>query len=313
MDDRVVSLDDMRPTASIDARVTCLLAGDPPAGDPLSEDISVIITQLTGAFPLSSVPQDIADVHMAKMLEVAATLRTSPEVPFSRPAVRRPLISRVRSYFSPLARKVAAVTLSFSAAFSGMAYAGLLPDPLQRTAADLGGLVGLELPDPDEVVRDQPNVKNDPTEENGASGPSEQGAKLGVSAERSERDAQSGATADQDSAAAHDEQQDHRDENEAESGGTDDQRSDDEGSSQHEDDSSSGPDSDHEDDSSSSSGSDSDSDTDSDSDPDGDHDSDSGPGSPEGSDHAPGDSVDAESSSDDAGPTASEGTILDSD
>ena len=64
-------------------------------------------------------------------------------------------------------RKIVAATLSLTVTFSGLAYAGVLPDPIQRTAADIARLAGVSLPDPDVTTddSDSPAVTDDPGSE----------------------------------------------------------------------------------------------------------------------------------------------------
>jgi|GEM_PF-5192616 len=153
MPDPVVSLEDMTRAAAIDAKLEHLLAGKPPAGDPASEDISLLVAQINELFPEVVIPAEIADAHIAKIVETSSALEPiSATQPIA--TAQYGLWARLGNLFSPLPRKIVAFALSLTAAFSGMAYAGVLPDPLQRTAADLGRMVGIELPDPDRVVTD---------------------------------------------------------------------------------------------------------------------------------------------------------------
>ncbi|MCA1702311.1 MAG: hypothetical protein LC808_03170, partial [Actinobacteria bacterium] len=139
---RVVWLRDMAHAAVIDAELEHLLAGNPSAGDPLSEDLSLMISQLAEAFPEPTISGDIAEIHIAKIVETAAT-ESQPIAPG-----RNGLGARLGAILSPPATRIAAFGLVLTTSFSGMAYAGVLPDQLQRSTAALGRMVGIELPDP---------------------------------------------------------------------------------------------------------------------------------------------------------------------
>jgi hypothetical protein len=188
MGDLVVSID-MARAERVDESITHLLDGGSPAADDLSRDLSVLTSVMDEAFPPVEISPEVESAHMEILLPAAAALQDAPAMPEKRGSMRR----RLAEVFAPLSRRVAAGVFAVTTAFSGMAVAGALPAPLQRTAADIGNFVGLDLPDPS---RGAPPIKVDRA-------PDTEGGSISVppsEAEQNEPDAENGSgTSDQES------------------------------------------------------------------------------------------------------------------
>lgn len=149
MDERIVSLEDMAFAEMVDARLQNILSGHQPGDNPLDEDLSALITQMNELVPEPHIPTEMTDAHIAGILDTFAGLGPST---VTAPQPRRTLAARLGSLAATPARKIAAASLALSTSFSGLAYAGALPDPIQRKAADLAQIVGIDLPHPDDPV-----------------------------------------------------------------------------------------------------------------------------------------------------------------
>ena len=125
----------------IDKKIESLLSATADLSDPLVAELAVMRQGLAEAFPLPVIPEDVEDSHLARMMAavVPAASLVTPEVAADR-------TSPIAVLQASFARRVAAVTLAFSTAFGGAAYAGVLPDPVQRAVAKAASVVGLDLP-----------------------------------------------------------------------------------------------------------------------------------------------------------------------
>lgn len=150
MGERIVSLEDMALAKMVDARLQNILSGQQPGDNPLDEDLSALITQMNELVPEPYIPPEMADAQIAGILDAFAGL--GPSIATVSQPPRRTWAARLGSLSATPARKIAAASLALTTSFSGLAYAGALPDPLQRKAADLAGIVGIDIPHPDDPV-----------------------------------------------------------------------------------------------------------------------------------------------------------------
>lgn len=133
---------DMTRATMIDEKIESLLGGtSPDAGDPLATELAFMRQGLFEAFPLPVISEQVEDAHLARMM--AARVPAAAFVAAEVAADRTGPLERLKA---SIGRKVAAGTLAFSTLFGGAAYAGALPDPVQRAVAKAASIVGLELP-----------------------------------------------------------------------------------------------------------------------------------------------------------------------
>lgn len=137
---------DMSRSVIIDDKLDALLAGREAApGDELAAELSFMLGQIHQAFPPAVVSEQVEDAHITKMMEAAASLPVAETA--DTVALQAPLLDRIRA---GLSRRIAVATLALTTAFGGAAYAGVLPDPIQRAASQVAATVGLDLPEGDE-------------------------------------------------------------------------------------------------------------------------------------------------------------------
>ena len=145
---------DMTRASMMDQKIETLLSGTADMSDPLVAKLAVMQQSISEAFPLPVIAEDVEDSHLARMM--AALVPAAPVVVSQVPADRTsPLLATLKASF---ARRVAAVTLALSTAFGGAAYAGVLPDPVQRAVSKAAAVVGLDLPgvEDDTLAEDRP-------------------------------------------------------------------------------------------------------------------------------------------------------------
>ncbi len=138
-----VEPEDMRRATVLDKKLDALLAGrDPAPGDEMAAELALMLDEVRAAFPAVVVSEQVEDAHIARIVEAAESVApvTAPMAP-----ARSSFLDRMRA---GLSRRVAAASLAFTAAFGGAAYAGALPDPVQRAVSNAAGAVGVELPKP---------------------------------------------------------------------------------------------------------------------------------------------------------------------
>jgi hypothetical protein len=134
----------MARSERVEEGISHLLAGGSPTGDELSRDLSLLISLMDETYPPVEISPDVERSHLEILLPAAAALRDAPAMPEKRGPTRR----KLAEVFAPLSRRIAAGVFAVTTAFSGLAVAGALPPPLQRTAANIGNFVGLHLPVP---------------------------------------------------------------------------------------------------------------------------------------------------------------------
>lgn len=132
-----------------------------PAANDSLDDISWFVRDVQSAHPETTVDEATASVHVSAMLD-AASLSAENGDPAAKPVskahgpasqvsglpkLRRKLV--LSNLFASLAARIAAGTVAALTAFSGMAVAGVLPDPAQSVAATLASYVGIDIEDPD--------------------------------------------------------------------------------------------------------------------------------------------------------------------
>lgn len=131
----------------------------------------------------NSAPTDIPP--SVAMAHIGAAAKASRGAPFSNPAQPEAAVSSLRAavrrrrfalggLMSSVTAKVLLGTMTALAATGGAAAANVLPDPVQAVVADLAGVVGIDLPSPDDdrpaaVVTDD----DDPLDETGEKPPAE--------------------------------------------------------------------------------------------------------------------------------------------
>lgn len=193
-----VEPEDMTRASVVDEKLNALLGGRNPAeGDELASQLSWLIEQVNDAFPLAVMPEQVEDAHLARMMEVAGespVLVTAPLAPV--------YASRFDRLRAGLSRKVAAATLTFTAAFGGAAYAGVLPAPIQEAVSNAAAIVGLELPNPADAVADQDDseleeVGNDDRSSDDSVGSGSRGARSGSGADSDDELESKGDDSDQ--------------------------------------------------------------------------------------------------------------------
>lgn len=138
-----------------------LFGGTAPAANDSLDDISWFVRDVQSAHPATTVDEATASAHVSAMLD-AASLSAENGDPAAKPVskahgsasqasglpkLRRKLV--LSNLFASLAARVAAGTVAAFTAFSGMAVAGVLPDPAQSVAATLASYIGLDIEDPD--------------------------------------------------------------------------------------------------------------------------------------------------------------------
>ena len=144
---------DMTFATLLDEKLDAVLTGRPAApGDELAADLALMVERLEEAFPAAVVSEHTEDVHIDRILTIAADV----PAPVFEPVVSQGagLLDRMRA---SLGRRVAAVILAFTGALGGAAYADVLPEPVQRAAANVAAAVGFDLPHPDDRIRRSPS------------------------------------------------------------------------------------------------------------------------------------------------------------
>lgn len=152
-----VEPEDMTSASVLDEKLNALLAGQRPApGDELGSELSFMLEQVRQAFPPVVVPEQVEDVHFARMMNAAAGLSadvTAPMAVAQGPAAITAPSAPVRAGFldkirAGLSHRMAAAMLALTTAFGGAAYAGILPPPIQSAVANAAAAIGLKLPHP---------------------------------------------------------------------------------------------------------------------------------------------------------------------
>jgi hypothetical protein len=128
-----------------DRDLTGLMAGKAPTDGSDLEDLAAFVSATKAAF------QEPPDAHTAAR-HLDAIVETSQRLAADGGSEPR----RARRRFAPsnpfesLAARLAATAALLLTGFSGAAYAGVLPDPVQRAVADAAGSLGVSLPEPDD-------------------------------------------------------------------------------------------------------------------------------------------------------------------
>lgn len=142
-----------------DTDLEAVLAGRVPGDDERLGDIARFARDLDEAYPLPST-EHCEGAHVAAMLE-AAQLVAAKGDPVARPASKadgpveqasglpKPRRSRVMKSLlgAPLWAKITASALVVLMSFTGVAVAGVLPDPVQGVVHDAADAVGIDIPD----------------------------------------------------------------------------------------------------------------------------------------------------------------------
>lgn len=142
-----------------DSDLEAVLAGRVPADDERLGDIAHFAQDLDEAYPLPST-EHCEDAHVAAMLEAAQLVAVKSD-PVARPASKadgpvvqvselpKPRRSRVMKSLvgAPLWAKITASALAVLMSFTGVAVAGVLPDPVQGVVHDAADAVGIDIPD----------------------------------------------------------------------------------------------------------------------------------------------------------------------
>lgn len=148
---------DMRRANLTDQKIESLLGGAAPEpGDHLAGDLASMRQSLSEAFPLPVIPEHVEDSHLARMMAAAV-----PAPAFAAEDVRADRTAPLNSLKASFSRRVAALTLAFSTAFGGAAYAGVLPGPVQGAVAKAASVVGLHLPGDEEEALVEDDERGD--------------------------------------------------------------------------------------------------------------------------------------------------------
>ncbi len=116
------------------------------AGEVLPKDapLARFVEDLRETFPPSPVPVQVEMQHLTVMMaavdEISRSETALAEVP------RLP--TRLDRLRSSVAARVSALTLAAGSGLTGAAYAGVLPDPVQRIVSETAAQVGMDLPHP---------------------------------------------------------------------------------------------------------------------------------------------------------------------
>lgn len=138
-----------------------------PADNDSLDDISWFVGDMQSAYPEATVDEATASGHVSAMLaahlsaengdpavkSVSKAHGPAPQVS-GLPKLRRKLV--LSNLLGSLAAKIATGAVAAFTAFSGMAVAGVLPDPAQSVAATLASYVGIDIDDPDEQGVEDP-------------------------------------------------------------------------------------------------------------------------------------------------------------
>ena len=138
---------DMNRAAVMDQKIESLLSATADAADPLVAELALMRQSLTEAFPVPTIPDHVKDSHVSRMMEAVV-----PVAAFAGSNVAADRTTPLETLKASFSRRVVAVTLALSTAFGGAAYAGVLPDPVQRAVAKAASVVGLNLPGGEEDV-----------------------------------------------------------------------------------------------------------------------------------------------------------------
>lgn len=135
-----------------------LYAGTAPTADRILEDLADFMQDV--ATVLTEAPDGSTEArHLAAIAEAAQLLtEDATAAGFERKPFR--FTRRRRLVPNTLRLKIALAAVLALAAFSGAAYAGALPDQVQRPVADIADNVGVSLPDGPENDVDQGNVND---------------------------------------------------------------------------------------------------------------------------------------------------------
>jgi hypothetical protein len=179
MSDYDVSPSEMRRLGNIsDSELDAMRDGHAPNDDQSMQGVARFVQDLGTAFPERSTA-DLEDAHIAAMMQVVHLMADNGE-PVAKPASkasgpedqasglpkpwRETIMNRIKTVFATRAAKVTAAAVAMLLALSGVAVAGVLPDPIQHTVADAANAVGINLPGgTDEVDADV----SDPAEVDG--------------------------------------------------------------------------------------------------------------------------------------------------
>ncbi len=161
MSDRDVDSDEMRRYSDIpDSDIERLLAGRAPEGDADLGELARFFGELREAYPQPST-ESLEASHVAAMIETARLLAENGE-PVARPASNahgsedqasglpkwRSNIM-VQRFIASKWAKLAAVSAALVMALGGVAFAGVLPPPVQNAVAGAARTVGITLPHTD--------------------------------------------------------------------------------------------------------------------------------------------------------------------
>jgi hypothetical protein len=141
-----------------------LLTGRAPAGAASLEEVAAFFRDVTAT--LQQAPDEATATRHLSAIAEASRLRSEHEGSVSGPAHasvpprRRKLVSG--NVFASRTAKIALAGVLALGAFSGAAYAGALPGPIQRPTADVANNLGLSLPGADQNNNnvDQGNQNN---------------------------------------------------------------------------------------------------------------------------------------------------------
>ncbi|MDP9069515.1 MAG: hypothetical protein M3N53_14405 [Actinomycetota bacterium] len=164
-------------------------------GDAALQELAHIVQQVQDAYPAVAIPPAFEDAHVAMIMHAVSETAAAAAVD-APPEPRASIRARSERMLAPWTRKIAAATLSLSTAFGGMAYAGVLPDPIQQLTADVAERVGVDLPAPADgapVVEVDEHGPEDTTDEpspTGAGSETTNSHRPGASGEASEEEAE---------------------------------------------------------------------------------------------------------------------------
>ena len=126
-----------------------LIARQVPHDEPELGEVASLLDALDQAYPPSSTEHCEA-THVARMVE-AAHLTPSDAEPILTSAEQREQRSMaMHKFFEPWWSKVAAGAVGIVLMSGGMAFAGLLPDPVQSSVADALNTIGVDVDNPAE-------------------------------------------------------------------------------------------------------------------------------------------------------------------
>jgi len=120
------------------------ILGDRGSSASVDPQLDRMVRGLKAAFPAPVISAAVSSRHLAA---IGLASQGSPTA--SAPAG---VMDRIRQQMHSRIAKVAASALALLGSFSGLAVAGVLPDAVQESVADVAAWVGINLPRPDSVT-----------------------------------------------------------------------------------------------------------------------------------------------------------------